>query len=106
VDEAIEMYLQAFYQKFHNREGRRHRKRSLQMFLQYPTKRGHSLEIKDLTRSDGQGFLDSLTNHFDGTPLTTNQKKKYRNALRSFSRFLHQMGIMEENMFLVVMIDD
>jgi hypothetical protein len=25
-------------------------------------------KITDLTLSDGQGFLNSLTNHFDGTP--------------------------------------
>jgi site-specific recombinase XerD len=102
---AVELYLQAFYEKFHSKEGQRHRKRSLQMFLQYLTAQGHSLKIADLTLADGQGFLESLTNHFDGTPLTTNQKKKYRNALRSFSRFLHDLGLVEGNVFLQVRIE-
>jgi hypothetical protein len=32
VEQTIEVYLQAFYRKFHSIEGRRHRKRSLHMF--------------------------------------------------------------------------
>jgi hypothetical protein len=66
VEQAIEVYLQAFYQKFHRIEGRRHRKRSLHIFHQYLTEQGHSLKVKDITLAHGQGFLDSLTNHCAG----------------------------------------
>src|SRR4051812_45290113 len=58
VEEAIDVYWQAYCQKFHSREGRRHRKRSLQMFLQYLTAKGHSLKLKDITLAEGQGFLE------------------------------------------------
>jgi site-specific recombinase XerD len=102
VDEAIEVYLQAFQQKFQSCEGRRHRKRSLEMFLQYLTTQGHSLKLQDLTPTDGCGFLDNLTNHYDGRPLKAASKTKHWNAIRSFSRFMHQTGLIEENIFLIL----
>lgn len=100
IDEAVEMYLQAFNQKFPSKEGRRHRQRSLAMFLQYLTAQSHSLKLQDLTPIDGQGFLQSITNHYDGMPLKSNSKIKYWSAIRSFSRYLHQMALLKENIFL------
>jgi site-specific recombinase XerD len=100
VDGAIEVYLRAFQQKFQSREGRRHRQRSLELFLQYLTTQGHSLKLTDLTPADGRGFLQSLTNHCDGRPLKATSKTKHWNAIRSFSRFLYQTGTIRENIFL------
>jgi site-specific recombinase XerD len=105
VEEASAVYLEAFNQKFHSQDGRRRRQRSLLMFQHYLTAQGHSLRIADLTTTDGQGFLDSLTSYYDGMPLKDSSKLTYCNALRSFSRFLHHLGVMEENVFLRVKIE-
>lgn len=99
VNQAIKVYLQAFQQKFQSREGTRHRIRSLAMFLQYLTSQGHSLKLQDLTLTVGGGFLHSLTNNYDGMPLKAASKTKYWNAIRSFSRFLYQTGLIKENIF-------
>jgi hypothetical protein len=102
VEEAIAVYLQAFRQKFQSREGRKQRSICLQYFQRYLVAQGHSMMVRDLTLADGQGFLDSLTNHYNGLPLKPSELKKYRSGLRSFSRFLHELGIIGENVFLAV----
>jgi hypothetical protein len=102
VTQGIAVYLPAYRHKFHSRTGRKQRQTSLLSFERYLVAQGHSLKLKDLTLVDGQDFLDSLTNHNNGLPLRFAQKKKYRSALRSFSRFLHELGAIEENIFLAV----
>jgi hypothetical protein len=72
VEEAIEVYMNAFHQKFQSRGGRRHRKRRLQMFQQYLVIQGTALKLKDIILSDGQRFMESLTNYF----LTFRRKSK------------------------------
>jgi site-specific recombinase XerD len=102
VEEAIEVYQEAFGQKFRSSKGRIQRKICLQYFQQYLVTHGHSMKLKELTINDGQGFIDSLVNHYNGLPLKPSETKKYRSAIRSFSRFLHQLGLIEENVFLMV----
>ena len=62
------------------------------------------MKLRDLNVKDGQGFINSLVNRYNGLPLKSSEIKKYRSALRSFSRFLHGLGIIEENIFLKVMM--
>jgi site-specific recombinase XerD len=102
VEEAIDLYMQAFHQKFSSKMGRMQRRICLQSFYRYLVAEGHSMEVKELTLSDGQRYLDSLTNHYNSLPLSASQTKKYCSALRSFSRFLHDLGIVEENLFLTI----
>jgi intergrase/recombinase len=102
VQEAIEIYLEAFGQKFQSSKGRIQRKICLQYFQQYLVTQGHSMKLKDLTVNEGQVFIDSLVNHYNGLRLRPSEIQKYRSALRSFSRFLHQTGIIEENIFLAI----
>ncbi len=102
VEEAIEVYMQAFHQKFQSKEGRRHRRQSLELFLQYLAAHGNSLKLTELTLTDGQDFIDSLVNRKNDMPLRFSEKKKYRSALRSLSRFLYILGIIEENVFLPI----
>jgi site-specific recombinase XerD len=102
VEKAIEVYMQAFHEKFHSPMGRKQRRICLRYFQRYLVSQGHSMQLKDLSVQDGQGFIDSLRNHYNGLPLKPSEIKKYRSAIRSFSRFLHQLGIIEENIFLAV----
>jgi site-specific recombinase XerD len=102
VEEAIEVYMEAFRQKFHSQDNRKQRRICLQYFQRYLTKQGHSMKLKDLTLVDGQSFLDSLTNHYNCLPLRPSEVRKYRSGLRSFSRFLHLSRIILENVFLAV----
>ncbi len=102
LEEAIEVYMQAFRQKFQSREGRKQRRICLQYFQRYLVAKEHSMRLADLTIRDGQGFIDGLVNHYDGHPLRPSQIKKYRSAIRSFSRFLYEVGIIKENVFLTV----
>ena len=104
IEEAIEVYMQAFRRKFRSREGTQQRRRNLQRFLRYLNAQGRSLELKDLTFSDGQHFLDTLTNSSTGLPLSPNLNKQYRSALRSFSRFLQKAGIIEKDLFFPLRI--
>ena len=102
VEEAAEVYMQAFRQKFQSPIGRKQRKICLRYFQRYLVSQGYSMKLKNLNVRDGQGFIDSLRNHYNGLPLKPSEIKKYRSAIRSFSRFLHQVGIIEENIFLTV----
>lgn len=102
VEEAIEVYMQAFRQKFQSREGRKMRRICLLYFQGYLVTQRHSMKLKALTVNDGQSFIDSLVNHYNGLPLRPGEIKKYRSAIRSFSRFLHQIGVIEANIFLPV----
>jgi site-specific recombinase XerD len=102
VEEAIEVYLRAFHEKFQSPAGRRQRRICLRYFQRYLVSQGHAMKLKELTITDGQGFIDSLVNHYNGLPLKPSEIKKYRSAIRSFSRFLHQTGIIEKNIFLAI----
>lgn len=100
VEKAIEVYIRAFCEKFQSRWGRDRRRLSLQHFQQYLVTQGHSMRLMDLTRNNGQSFIDNLVNQYNGSPLGAGGIKRYRSALCSFSRFLQQMGLLEENIFL------
>jgi hypothetical protein len=100
VEQAIEVYLQAFRQKFQSQENRKQRRICLQYFQRYLVEQGHSMKLKDLTLFDGQGYIGSVVNQYNGLPLSDAQMRKYRSALRSFSRFLHDLGALEANVFL------
>jgi hypothetical protein len=102
VEGAIDVYMQAFHEKFQSPAGRRQRRICLRYFQRYLVSQGHSMKLMELTIRDGQGFIDNLRNHYNGLPLKPSELKKYRSAIRSFSRFLHQSGIIEENVFLAV----
>ena len=102
VEKATEVYMQAFHEKFQSPAGRRQRRICLQYFQRYLVSQGHSMKLKELNVKDGQGFIDNLRNHYNGSPLRPSEIKKYRSAIRSFSRFLHQLGIIEENIFLAI----
>lgn len=34
------------------------------------------MKLRDLTVNDGQGFIDSLVNHYNGLPLRPSETKK------------------------------
>ena len=56
VEEAIEIYMQAFHEKFQGKVGRRQRRICLRYFQRYLVSQGHSMQIRDLSVTDGQDW--------------------------------------------------
>jgi site-specific recombinase XerD len=81
------------------------RKRELKRFVRYLRSQNHSMKLSEMRFIDGQGFMDALVNHFDGSELSRAKKQDYRAALRSFSRFLVGSKVIEDDVFLGLKID-
>lgn len=102
VEEAIELYLAAFREQFTGVHGAYRRRYALSRFLGYLRGQNHSLNLIDLKFEDGQEFLDSLHNAYTGAPITRAIKKQYKSALRSFSRFLLNTGLVKSDLFFTL----
>ena len=63
------------------------------------------MKLADLTFEDGLAFLDSMTHAYQGTVMSPQTKKRYKCALRSFSRFLANTGLLHDDLFFSVTIE-
>jgi hypothetical protein len=63
------------------------------------------MKLVDLTLEDGQDFLDSITHTFYGGELSPATRKGYKCALRSFSRFLANSSLVEDDLFFSLQVD-
>jgi site-specific recombinase XerD len=104
LDQGIALYMSMYNRQF-NAMTVGIRKRELNRFLRYLHSQNHSMKLSEMRFTDGQGFLDALVNHFDGSELSFAKKQDYRAALRSFSRFLVGSKIIQEDVFLGLKID-
>lgn len=104
VDEGIAVYMSAYKRQF-NAMTVDLRKRELQRCLRYLRSQNHSMRLSEMTFADGQGFLDALVNHFNDAELSRVKKLDYRAALRSFSRFLVGSKVIEDDVFVGLVID-
>lgn len=98
VEEALEVYMTA-YRAQRTALGSQRREQNLRRFLSYLEAQGHSMQVCDLRYEDGQEFLNVFVNAYSAQPVSPSKKKRYRSALRSFSRFLVQYEIIEQNVF-------
>jgi hypothetical protein len=57
------------------------------------------MKLSDLSLGGGQAFLASLADARLERPLGLEKRKRYRGALRSFSRFLHKANLVDEDLF-------
>jgi site-specific recombinase XerD len=104
IEEAVQMYLEAYSKQFSGQHGPYRKRLFLDRFVTFLKEQGHSMKLADLTLEDGQSFLDSLANTFHGGRLSSGTKKGYKCALRSFSRFLANSGFAEGNLFFSLTI--
>jgi hypothetical protein len=63
------------------------------------------MRVVDLTLANGQQFLSSLVNRRNSTRLSRYMIKRYESALRTFSRFLYQAGLLAEDIFFDLGVD-
>jgi hypothetical protein len=99
VDDAIQLYLDAFSRQFIGKHGLIRKRQYLQRFKDHLTVRGHTLQTADLSLDDGQRFIDGLTNKFTGAPVSDDKRNRYKGALRSLSRFLFLGGMINQDVF-------
>jgi hypothetical protein len=99
VDQAIKLYLEAFSQEFSGVHGLTQARNRLIRFSRYLEAADHSMLIIDLTTRHGQDFVDGLVNARNGQPLGHDNRKRYKGALRSWTRFLNCSGLLEEDVF-------
>jgi hypothetical protein len=105
IPEAIEIYIDAYNQQFANVHHQVRKRTYLRRFLTYIAAHHHSLQLADFTLADGQGFLDALVNLQNGTPLSRPIREQPKSTLRTFSRFLYQAGLLCEDIFFALAID-
>lgn len=104
VEEGIALYLEGFSEKFTERNYAR-RARHLRRFVEYLKGTGHSMRLQDLTHGDGVEFLEKLSNARTGKRLSLAIKQDYKSALRSFSRFLVQSGVLKSDVFFELTVE-
>lgn len=104
IEAAIELYVAAYEVQFTGQDAARIRKAELMRFVAYLRTQQHSLQLADLTYTDGRTFLDSLTNIYTGEPLSPAGGISYKNALRSFSRFLFKSKLIKEDVFFALKV--
>jgi site-specific recombinase XerD len=105
IEEAVQLYLEAFSQQFTGEHGVHKKRLFLGRFVTFLKSQGHSMKLADLTLEDGQDFLDSLTHTLHGGKLSPTTKKRYKCALRSFSRFLANSDFLEQDLFFTLIIE-
>ena len=98
VGKAVETYMVNYRNQF-SALGAQRREQNLKRFVRYLNAHCHSMQVPDLTYQDGLDFLNSLANAYDGAPITLEKKKRYKSALRSFSWFLVNSGVVKEGVF-------
>ena len=99
VDDAIQLYLDAFSRQFIGKHGLIRKRQYLQRFKDHLTERGRTLQTTDLSLEDGQRFIDGLTNKFTGAPVSDDKRNRYKGALRSLSHFLFLGGMIDHDVF-------
>jgi site-specific recombinase XerD len=104
IGEGIAVYMSIYNRQFNAMTVER-RARELKRFFRYLQSQNHSMRLSEMRFTDGQGFMDALVNHFDGSELSRAKKHDYRAALRSFSRFLVGSKIIQEDVFVGLKID-
>lgn len=102
VEQAIPLYIELFKQQFTSPFGPVRKNQILQRFVRYLRQQHHSLLLSDLSYEDGQEFLDSLRNAHTGKALSHGIQQRYQGALRTFSRFLFQAGLIQIDVFFDV----
>lgn len=105
VTEAVTLYTVAFHQQFSGVYGPARKQAYLHRFLTYLQEHQHSMRVVDLTLADGQQFLSSLVNRRNSTRLSRYMIKRYKSALRTFSRFLYQANLLSQDIFFDLAID-
>lgn len=98
IEEAVDLYLEAFEKQF-SVSGLHKKRLFLGRFVKFLKDRGHSMKLADLTLEDGQSFLDSIADAFHGGKLSPATKKRYKCAIRSFSRLLTNTRLVQEDLF-------
>jgi len=99
ADQGIAAYMSVYRRQFNAMTVER-RERELKRFFRYLQAQNHSMKLGEMTFTDGQGFLNALVNHFDGSELSFTMKQDYIAALRSFSRFLVGSKIIQDDVFV------
>jgi hypothetical protein len=102
IEEAIQLYLEAYSKQFAGEYGAYKKRLFLGRFVTFVKDQGHSMKLVDLTLEDGQNFLDSITHTFHGGKLSPATKKGYKCAIRSFSRFLANGGFANDDLFFAL----
>ncbi len=101
LEEGLAIYMERFRKQF-STSGAERREWDIKRFFRYLKSQGHSMKLSALTYADGKGFLDNLVNANDGSELSQAKKEDYKSALRSFSRFLADSGIIQEDVFFAL----
>jgi site-specific recombinase XerD len=104
IEDAVQLYLEAYEKQFTGQYGIRNKRLFLQRFVTFLKGHGHSMKLADLTLDDGQSFLDSLEHAFHGGQMSPATKKRYKCAVRSFSRFLANSRLVEDDLFFALTI--
>lgn len=104
VEEAIGLYLAAYGKQFTAGHGAHKKSLHLGRLVTYLKAQGHTMQLADLTYSDGQDFLDSLSHAYHGTPMSPQTQKQYKCALRSFGRFAANCGLVNQNLFFALTV--
>ncbi len=99
IRDAIDLYLAEFDAQFSSQHSLKYKRIQLGYFVEHLQAMGHSMLLADLTAEDGQRFLDTCRNRYSGRPLSYARLKQYRSAIRTFSRFLADAGILAEDPF-------
>jgi hypothetical protein len=99
IEAAIEWYLAAHQAQFMGQDASRKTRAQLMRFVEHLRTQQHSLQLADLTYTDGRTFLDALTNIYTGEPLSPWLGISYKSALRSFSCFLVKSYLIQEDVF-------
>lgn len=100
IEEGIMFYMEAYRRQFESVDTATRRENCLNRFLSYLMSNGHSLGLADLTHTDGQTFIDTLTNTWDKSrKLSKSRRRRYRGALRSFTWFLAKSGVISTDVF-------
>jgi site-specific recombinase XerD len=99
VEDAVELYMGRFVRRYTNEREQRRRRETLERFLHFLQQRGGPVVPTDLTREDGQAFMASLIKSNTGKPLAPSSQMRFLSGLRTFSRFLYDSGLIEEDVF-------
>ena len=92
IEEAIQLYLEAYGKQFVGEYGLRNKRLFLKRFVVFLRGQGHSMKLADLTLEDGQSFLDSIEHSFHGGQTSPMMQKGYKCALGRLLRVALRVG--------------
>ena len=99
LEDAVELYMERYAQRFIGERAQRRRREVLERLLRFLHEQQGAVSPADLTLEDGQAFMASLIKADTGKPLMRSSKKKFRSGLRTFSRFLYDSWLIEQDVF-------